>query len=126
MEDNEMKECLMKIKEHCINTTCDECKIHKWCSNYVLRDPGAWPNFEPEWQVIEYDINENGWYNVGEGESIPHFDYAQGLRRLMTIHNVNASDVSFGGWFYADNCSWHKSPVLKAEVPCKIRFHIRK
>ena len=125
MEINEIKDCLMKIKHYCINTECDKCEIHKWC-NHILKDPGAWANFEPEWKAVEYDINENGYYFLEAGEPIPHFDYAQGLKRLMTIHNLYAKDVSFGGWFYTESCSWHKSPVLKAEVPCKIRFNIRK
>lgn len=126
MKNNEMKECLSKIKEYCINTKCDECKLDNWCNEVLKAEPSVWPDFEPEWQTIEYDINENGCYNVVEGESIPHFDYVQGLKRLMTIHNLYAKDVSFGGWFYNESCSWHKSPVLKAEVPCKLRFHIRK
>lgn len=128
MEDK-MRMCidLSKIKQHCINTECCECNIRIWC-NKNLREckPSDWADFEPEWKTIEYDINENGYYFLESGEPIPHFDYVQGLKRLMTIHNLYAKDVSFGGWFYNESCSWHKSPVLKAEVPCKLRFHIRK
>lgn len=126
MEDNEMKECLSKINKYCINTSCCNCKINTWCNKNFSLKPGDWTNFEPEWQTIEYDINENGYYFLDSGESIPYFDYAQGLKRLMTIHNLYAKDVSFGGWFYNHLCSWHRSLVLKPEVPCKIRFYIKK
>ena len=126
METNEMKECLSKIKQYCMETGCHNCEINTWCSKNLSPKPVSWAVFEPEWQVIEYDINENGYYFLEAGEPILHFDYVQGLKRLMTIHNLDPKDVTFGGWFYTESCSWHKSPILKAEVPCKIRFNIRK
>lgn len=121
----ELRKAIELIKNTCDEDTimCERCELYRWCSEQRQKSPANWVS-EKEWHTVEFDI-KNGVYNDNVGNSNTYFDYIKGLTNIAVVYQVSSECVAFGGWFYNSSCSWHKSLILKPEIPTKIRFYVK-